>query len=148
MKALSSKAIVILICMVLSHGLLSAENISSSGRASDSIQRAMNLGDEFQDMGPWSGHAGRDSGFYGLAQPRDYLTAPESKRITTDQGTDSAAYPLCYNPYQRAYEYCYPRDSAYFQLLLRSADFRAWWSRGRVCPPGYYFRYGKGCYRD
>jgi len=133
--------------MFLLPDALYSETKSSAKKRSGDIEKADQLGEEFQKQGPWTRQAPQAGGFYGMPQPEDYLATPESQRPKDESESSVMQYPLCYNPYNRVYEYCYPRESSYFNLRFRSPEFRFWWRRGRACPPGYYFVPEEGCYR-
>lgn len=133
--------------MFLLPDTLYSETKPAVKKKSDNIEKADQLGEEFQKQGPWTRQAPQDGGFYGMPQPKDYLAPPESQLPQYESENSTVQYPLCYNPYNRAYEYCYSGDSSYFQLRFRSPDFRFWWRRGRTCPPGYHFVPEEGCYR-
>ncbi|MBI5848434.1 MAG: hypothetical protein HZB31_10900 [Nitrospirae bacterium] len=127
----------------VSHG----ETGTLQKRASEHIEKADKLGEDFQQLGPWSRQESRDSGFYGIPQPDNYQSTPGRNMPEAEFGPDITHYPLCYNSVTDEYQYCYPRESAYYRSGFRSPGFRSG-LRGRVCPPGYYFMPAKGCYRN
>ncbi len=110
------------------------------------IYRADELGDDFQGQMPYSKDRPQTGETPGQMQPGDYTSPPGegTGALPQPQGGD---YPLCYNPYSRGYENCYPQGSEYWRQRYDSPDFRLWWDHGRTCPPGYYFKPGWGCYR-
>lgn len=111
------------------------------------IQRADELGNDFQRQMPGFREKPQSGETPGQAQPGDYVAPPEREKNEPASQPRSGDYPLCYNPYTRAYETCYPEGSENWRLRYGSPDFRLWWESGRSCPPGYYFRPGRGCYR-
>lgn len=111
------------------------------------IQRADELGEDFQRQMPYSKERPQSGETPGQAQPKDYIAPPEREKTEPTPRPQGYDYPLCFNPYTRAYENCYPEDSEHWRLRYSSPDFRFWWEHGRACPPGYYFRPGRGCYR-
>ena len=147
MKSLLFIVAVAVICMFFPPGVLYPETRSSSIKRSDNIDKADNLGDEFQKQGPWSRQAPAGDGSTATPQPEEYLATPKSQIPGSESEGGSVQYPLCYNPYKQVYESCAPMDSSDFQLRLRSPAFRLWWKKGRTCPSGYYFVPEKGCYR-
>ncbi|MBI5634440.1 MAG: hypothetical protein HZA15_13300 [Nitrospirae bacterium] len=146
MRPLSALAIAV--CFFILPGFVFSEAATLQKRASDRIEEADRLGEDFQNQGPWSRQEPQGSGFYGIPQPEDYLATPGSQVPADESGNDMARYPLCYNPYAGTYEYCYPRESSYYRSGFRSPSFRPGWGRGKTCPPGYYFVPEKGCYRN
>lgn len=117
-------------------------------RNSDNIEKADRLGEDFQNQGPWSRQRSPDDNFYAIPQPREYQATPGSQIPEVEPKYDITQYPLCYNPYAGAYEYCYRGGSSFYRSGFRSPSFGLKWRRGRSCPPGYYFVPEKGCYRN
>jgi hypothetical protein len=111
------------------------------------LERANELGEDFQRQMPYSRERPQTGETPGQTQPRDYVAPPERERSEPAPQPGGGDYPVCYNPYTRVYENCYPQDSEYWRLRYNSPDFRFWWEQGRSCPSGYYFRQGRGCYR-
>ena len=114
---------------------------------SGNIERANELGEDFQRQMPYSKEKPQSGETPGQAQPGDYVAPPEREKNEPAAQPRGGDYPVCYNPYTRAYENCNPEDSENWRLRYSSPDFRLWWEQGRSCPPGYYFRPGRGCYR-
>jgi hypothetical protein len=112
-----------------------------------SLEKADELGDDFQRQMPWSREKPQSGETPGQAQPRDYVAPPEREKTETTTRPQGETFPLCFNPYTRGYETCYPEDSEHWRTWYNSPDFRLWWEQGRSCPRGYYFRPGRGCYR-
>ncbi len=111
------------------------------------IERANEMGEDFQRQMPYSKERPQTGETPGQAQPGDYVAPPEREKSEPPSQPQAGDYPLCYNPYTRTYENCYPQDSESWRLRYNSPDFRLWWDHGRSCPSGYYFRSGRGCYR-
>lgn len=114
---------------------------------SQDLRRAEELGNDFQQQMPYSTERPGSGETPGQAQPGDYVAPPEREQGEPAAQPRGGDYPVCYNPYTRAYEPCYPQDSEYWRMRYNSPDFRIWWEQGRSCPSGYYFRPGRGCYR-
>ena len=112
-----------------------------------SVSRANELGDDFQRQMPYSKEKPQSGETPGQAQPEDYTAPPERERTEAPSQPQGYDNPLCYNPYTRGYENCYPEGSEYWRQRYDSPDFRLWWEHGRTCPSGYYFNPGRGCYR-
>lgn len=108
---------------------------------------ASELGDDFQRQMPYSKERPQSGETPGQAQPEDYTAPPERERNEAPSEPQGRDFPLCYNPYTGGYENCHPEGSEYWRLRYDSPDFRFWWEHGRTCPPGYYFKPGRGCYR-
>lgn len=115
--------------------------------ASENTEKAGQAGEEFQSQAPWFRERTQSGGYYYMPQPEHYLAVPESQTSEKEPNGSQSQYPLCYNPYTREYEYCYPWDYNYFRVRFRSPEFRFWWVSERNCPSGYYFSAGYGCYR-
>ncbi len=111
------------------------------------IERANELGEDFQRQMPYSKERPQTGETPGQVQPGDYVAPPERERNEPPPQPRAGDSPVCYNPYTRAYETCYPQDSEYWRLRYSSPEFRLWWDQGRSCPSGYYFKHGRGCYR-
>ena len=131
-----------LLILSLSLSFLLPSHLYSETLSSD-IEKADRLGDEFQQQMPWS----KEKIPSGEPLTRDLPQPPESQKSKDESEPQWRQYPLCYNPYTLRYEYCYRGDEDYFMIRFRSPAFRFWWEHGRVCPPGYYFKGGWGCYR-
>lgn len=142
----SPSALAIVVCFFSLPGVLFCETGNLQRKNSDTIETADKLGEDFQKQGPWSRKESPGDGFYGIPQPGEYQT-PGSQVPEEESEYNINQYPLCYNPYERLYEYCYPKGSSYYRSRFRSPDFWSWWRRGRVCPPGYYFVPEEGCYK-
>lgn len=111
------------------------------------IQKADQLGEEFQRQMPYSKPKIDSGETPGQPQPEDYTAPPEREKSETagqPQGYDA---PLCYNPHYGNYERCYPQDSDDWRSNYDSPHFQFWWQQWRNCPPGYHFRPGWGCMR-
>jgi hypothetical protein len=137
---------------VLSLFFLSASSLHSETENvtepdSNKFERVEQLGEEFQRLMPWSRRTPQSDTYYDTPQPKEYFSTPEIELPQKDADYQYMRYPLCYNPYNRLYEYCYSRDSNYFKLRFRSPEFRFWWKSGRGCPAGFYFVPGSGCYK-
>ena len=111
-----------------------------------SISRANELGDDFQRQMPYSREGPQSGETPGQMQPGDYTSPPERERPEATSQPQGGDYPLCFNPYTRGYENCYPEGSEYWRLRYNSPEFRYWWEHGRTCPQGYYFKPGRGCF--
>jgi hypothetical protein len=138
------------ISIVISFLIISLSSSSaqeSSVPSVTDVEKADQLGDEFQRQMPWYARTPQSGAFFGIPQPKEYLSAPESEIPPESSEYLSRQYPLCYDPYTGSYEYCKPRNSYYFRVKLRSPQFRFWWSKGRFCPYGYFFIPDRGCYR-
>jgi hypothetical protein len=111
------------------------------------IQRADNLGDEFQKQMPYSKEKPQSGETPGQPQPEHYVAPPERERPDAAQPPGNG-YPLCYNPYYGRYEPCYPEGSEQWRHFYSSPHFQLWWDKWRSCPSGHHFRIGKGCFRN
>lgn len=139
-----------LILFLFGIALIFSRSYSEAGALSlrdSDIEKADRLGEGFQKQGPWSRQESRGNGFSVIPQPEEYRTASDSQAQKDESEYGMNQYPLCYNPYAGLYEYCYPRESSLYRSRFRSSEFRSWWRKGRICPPGYYFVPDEGCYR-
>ncbi len=119
--------------------------LSDPGSAG-SISGAANLGDDFQRQMPYSKEGPQSGETPGQIQPGDYTAPPERERTDLPAQPRVSDSPLCFNPYTGGYETCYAEGSEYWRERYNSPDYRYWWEQGRTCPPGYYFRPGRGCF--
>ena len=120
---------------------------------SDNAEKTDKLGEDFQRQLPWFREKPESGESKGTPQPELYQRTPEGDKNGEKQKYPYCRYPdcpgqytLCYNPDLDLYEYCYPADSFDFRMRFRSPKFRLWWEQERVCPPGYFFKSGTGCY--
>lgn len=113
-----------------------------SWAASNNVEKADRLGEEFQGQMPGAIEKPKKEPDLNTPQPQEYV-APSA----TTPSEQNQTWPVCYNPYTQTYERCYLPDSEDFRIRYRSPKFRIWWEKGRSCPAGYYFVPGSGCYR-
>lgn len=134
----------ILVILSLSPSSLYSETLSSD------IERADQLGKEFQRQMPWSKDIPKSGAYEGMTQPEGYYFAPE-KELSEEEMSKMSKPPYCYNPGTYRYEYCYPSydNLKYYdhnKYRLRLPGFYLYWGHGEKCPPKYHFSPERGCY--
>ncbi|MEF9476076.1 MAG: hypothetical protein L0958_05240 [Candidatus Mariimomonas ferrooxydans] len=111
------------------------------------IEKAEELGEEFQMQMPWSREKSQSGSHYDISQPEAYRATPEKELPASEEKT---LYPYCYNPYTYRYELCYYRYyyDDYYRLRLHLPKFNFSLEHERGCQDGFYFKTGWGCYKD
>ncbi len=116
----------------------------ASGSDYQEIER---LVDEFQSQVPWFRTPGiRDSSREGQPQPPSYLSEDQEEASQAELSYSGPS--ICFDPFARRYYYCFPDDPVIYEPFPYPHHYYFGWNPLMNCPPGYFWRPGKGCLRD
>ena len=128
---------IVLFFLLLSSSYAGEVKPAEKSPSAGDIEKANQLGEEFQRQMPWSRESPQSGEYYGSPQPKSYFSTPE--RELPESEPPMAQYPFCYNPYTRIYEYCYPPEYGYYNS--QGYDYYYLRGYGYYYPGEYYYRF-------